>query len=440
MTFLAEFDAAAGNPPAQVGVVIKWLRSNWPAMYAELRADRPILPTAAFTMVTRATDVLAVLAQPSLYSVRGNQRAMDPAVGPFMLARDETEINWEEKGLMRALLRWDDLPRVRALAGHVSAAAIANAVGKAGATGPRLDVVPTIARAVPLAIVQHIFGFAAPSDDLLRWSFATQHGMFRNSPFSADVLASCHKAGEEMRAWLKPFLAAKRAYAPSGGMDAVSRLIDISQAPAAGISPERVLSNVCGLLVGAIETSSQAIVQIIDQFLEHADWREAALAADAAGNIAAFDAYVFEALRFNPITTIQFRFVEQDRVLGEGTTYATPVKAGTVLAVCTGSAMFDAALMPDPDRFDATRPANAYLHFGVGHHECLGRYVGQVSIPEAVRQLLRQPGLARAAHPAGAIDFAGGPFPEHLVVTWSGGATAAKHCMVTRTDTTESAA
>lgn len=413
MGFLAEFDAAPAGA-AQVAVVVKWLRSDWRGMYGELRANRPILATPLFTLVTRATDVLDVLAQPSLYSVRANRISMDPAVGPFMLARDETEINWQEKGLMQSLLRWNDLPRVRTLAAEVADAAIA------GATNQTLDIVPAIGRAVPLRIVQDIFGFKADDADLLRWSFATQHGMFRNLTGDPQVLAACHEAGQQMQAWLWPFLAAKWASAPSGGQDSVSRLIDISIEPAAGISTDRVLSNVCGLLVGSIETMSQAIVNVVDQFLAHPDWLAAARAADAAGNRAAFDAHVFEALRYNPITTIQFRTVEADRTLAQGTPYATPVKAGSVLAVCTGSAMFDADLMPDPEQFDPTRSPHAYLHFGLGHHECLGRHVGQVAIPEAVRQIIQMTGLERVPGPAGQVDFAGGPFPEHLQVRWVG--------------------
>lgn len=169
MTFLAEFDATADSPPAEVGVVIRWLRSDWSGMYAELRADRPILPTSAFTMITRATDVLAILGQPSLYSVRANRRSMDPAVGPFMLARDETDLNWQEKGLMQALLRWEDLPHARAIAEEVSRDAIARA-SDAGGAAPSLDIVPAIARAVPLAIVQRFFGFDAPAEAMLRLS------------------------------------------------------------------------------------------------------------------------------------------------------------------------------------------------------------------------------------------------------------------------------
>lgn len=420
MGFLSEYDAAP-EPQAKAGVLIKWLRTDWRGMYAELRADRPILASPLFTMVTRATDVLDILAQPSLFSVKANRRTMDLAVGPFMLARDETELNWEEKGLMQAVLRWEDVPRVRALAGEVAEAAL-----EEGGNG--LDIVPAIARKVPLRIVQEIFGFRASDDDLLRWSFASQHGMFRNLPFSEEVLANCHRAGQEMRAWLWPFLAAKWAAAPLPGGDAVERLINLSRLPDAGITPERVLSNVCGLLVGAIETTSQAIVQATEQLIAHPERLRAALAADALGDEAAFDAHVFEALRFNPITTIQFRFAETTRVLGEGTDYATGVQAGTVLAVCTGSAMFDADLMPDPDTFDATRPPTSYLHFGLGHHECLGRHVGKVAIPEAVRRIVRRPEIRAAAGEAGRIDFAGGPFPEHWRVEWGALAPAAAAC------------
>lgn len=412
MGFVAEFDAAAAQDPrAAVGVFITWLRRDWRAMYAELRADRPILETPLFTLVTRATDVLDILAQPSLYSVRAHQLPMDNAVGPFVLARDETELNWEEKGLMQSVLRWEDLPRVRELAAETAREALDGAEDG-------LNVVAEISRKVPLRIVQRIFGFDAPDEDLLRWSFATQHGMFRNLPFGEEVLARCHGAGREMQAWLWPFLARKWSMAPLPGETAVDRLVNLSHGEGALLPPDRVLSNVCGLLVGAIETTSAAIVQALDQFLQHPDWLEAALAADRAGDTDSFDAHVFEALRFNPITTFQLRTAEADRMLAEGTDYARPVKAGTLLAVCTGSAMFDPALMPEPDGFDATRRQSSYLHFGLGHHECLGRHVGRVAIPEAVRQILRQPNVRRGEGESGGLDFAGGPFPQTMHVAW----------------------
>lgn len=412
MGFLREFySASAQDPRLGMGVFITWLRRDWRSMYAELRAERPILPASTFTIVTRASDVLDVLAQPSLFTVSANRLPMDGAVGPFMLARDETEINWEEKGLMQSVLCWEDLPAVRDLAAETACKALDEGEGT-------LDIVPALSRMVPLRIVQRIFGFTASDEDLLRWSFATQHGMFRNLPFHQEILDRCHAAGREMQAWLWPFLARKWAAAPLEGTTSIDRLINLSHGTGAQLAPERVISNVCGLLVGAIETMSAAIVQTCDQLLSHPEWLEMALAADAADDVDAFDAIIFEALRFNPITTFQLRVAAVPRVLAEGTDHATPVEAGTLLAICTGSAMFDPALMPDPDLFDCTRPPSSYLHFGLGHHECLGRHIGRVAIPEAVRQILLLPGVQRATGRAGQLDFAGGPFPEHLQISW----------------------
>ena len=41
-------------------------------------------------------------------------------------------------------------------------------------------------------------------------------------------------------------------------------------------------------------------------------------------------------------------------------------------------------------------------------HECLGRYVGMVMIPEMVRQVM----LRKDVEPKGNIDYKSGPFPE----------------------------
>lgn len=412
MRFLSEYDAL---PPddlsGRAALLIRWLRSDWRGLFSNLRSDRPVLVSPLFTMVTRATDVLDVLSQQSRFSVRANALTMDPSVGPFMLARDDTRINWHEKSVMRAVLQWEDLPRVRALAGETTRAALEEAGGE-------IDVVQKISRLVPLRIVQRYFGFDAPDADMLRWSFACQHAMFRDLTGNPGVLAACVRAGEEMRAWLWPFLAAKWASRSTGAADPVSRLVRLSTSPDLALTTGRVVSNVCGLLVGAIETASQAIVQALDQLLRRPPALDAARAAAAAQDPQPFDALVFEALRFNPITAIQFRTAEADCEIGAGTPYATAVKAGTRIAVCTGSAMFDPALMPDPEDFNPKRPSSSYLHFGFGHHECLGKYVGLVAIPEAVRQILLMPELRRTDGPRGEIDFAGGPFPEHFHVEW----------------------
>jgi cytochrome P450 len=79
----------------------------------------------------------------------------------------------------------------------------------------------------------------------------------------------------------------------------------------------------------------------------------------------------------------------------------------------THSAMFDPEAQTNPDRFDPNRGLDNQFHFGLGIHECLGRAIGQVMIPEIVRQSLRLNALN-----VGPIDRKGGPVPEAWQWQW----------------------
>ena len=101
-------------------------------------------------------------------------------------------------------------------------------------------------------------------------------------------------------------------------------------------------------------------------------------------------------------------------VLSGGTDYSTVIQPGTTVLAVTHAAMQDAAVFARPDMFDAARPLASMFHFGLGLHECLGRPIGAVMIPEIVRQCLLIPGL----HPAGDPDYRDGPVPESYPLTW----------------------
>jgi cytochrome P450 len=171
-------------------------------------------------------------------------------------------------------------------------------------------------------------------------------------------------------------------------------------------------------MVGAVETVSQAIVQAAEQILLRPPASAMAVEAASSTDSDRFERLVWEALRFNPITTLVPRFCERDVVLAQNTAHQTVVARGQAVAVCTGSAMFDDTLFDKPEEFRLDRPQSSYLHFGFGHHECLGRYVALVAIPESLKQLFMLPGLKLLDGEAGKIDFGGGPFPERFVVNW----------------------
>ena len=409
MTFLDEYDAL---PPEQLqaraGLFFQHAQADWLGLFAELREKRPVLDLAPFVVVSRWADVMDALSRPSVFQVPYRPH-MDPAVGPYMLARDDGELNWHDKSLMRALLRWEDLPAIRSLVGRTAAAALAT-------EGDTVDVVASVSRLAPLRVVQQAFGFYGPDDaTMLRWSRAAQADMFHNLTNDPAVLAANVAGGGEMRTWIRRFLARRQPLAQAEGEDTVSRLLRLAGSGQAGFDTERVVSNIAGLLVGAIETTSQAIVNATEQILLRPDVKAQAIAAATAADPEAFDAIVWEALRFNPMTTLVIRVAAEEAVVAPGSDHALTVPPGRAIAVGVGSAMFDPALFPDPQQFKA-RKRLSYLHMGFGQHACLGQYVGYALIPETVRQIMRLPGVRLLDGDGSRIDTLGGPFAEKFVI------------------------
>ena len=125
------------------------------------------------------------------------------------------------------------------------------------------------------------------------------------------------------------------------------------------------------------------------------------------------DGYVFEALRFKPPFPYFFRVCETDTALARNTDHETRISAGTTVLALVQSAMFDPSAASDAETFDPTRSPGSDFLFGYGLHECLGRAIGRVMVPEIVRQGLRPKGLE-----AGDVDTQGGPFPETWAWRW----------------------
>ena len=310
---------------------------------------------------------------------------------------------------MRTLLRWDDLPAIRATAAEVASAALRAATQGAGGV---FDVVAIVSRLVPLKIVQSCLGFPGPDDaTMLAWSRATQADMFHNLTGISALLQADTAAGHAMQAWVANFVDTRQPWADAAGEDTVSRLLRLTASGLSGLDREGVISNICGLLVGAIETSSQAIVNATEQILLNPTQAELATQAAQKGDNAALDAVVWEALRFSPMTTFVLRVTAQPAVIAPGADHQVTVPAGRVVAAAIGSAMFDAAVFPAPDDFQ-TRPRDLYLHLGFGSHICLGQYVAYEIVPEAVRQILLVSDLHMLPQGASAVDNAGGPFAE----------------------------
>lgn len=418
MAYLEEYDQLGeGQAEAKAALVTRWLRTEPRDFFRELRDERPVFATPGFTLLARFPDVTEVLSRERVFTVRPYAPRMDPAIGgPFMLSRDDTPTNWREKGIMQAMLRPEDLPKVRAMAGEFADEALDQA-----APDGRIEVVSQLGRYVPIKICGAYCGFPGPDmDTMYAWSRATQSDMFKNLQNDPAVHEASVRAGAEIREYLGGLLEEKRAAVQTDAgdppQDTFSRLVRSHLPAELGFDDQRVLANMMGLLVGAGETTSQAIVQALEQLLLRPEVRAEAEAA-AKDDVDRFDRYVWEALRFNPINPLLFRLCESDYTVAAGTPREAVIPAGTLVFALTASAMFDQDVVEDPDEFRPDRPDFASLHFGYGHHTCLGRHMGGVTIPEVVRRVLLRPGAGLLPHPEGAVDFQEGPFPERFVIS-----------------------
>jgi cytochrome P450 len=409
-SYLERFDA---TPVTQRWPLVRgWIFNEPLPFFAELRQNRPVLAMPEVTLATRFDDCTEILRHHEIFSVA----LYKPKQGEYWMAQDDTAVHWREKSIMRAILDFDDVPAIRTYVATKTAELLAAANGS-------IDAVAGLSRAVPLALTRDWFGYShGDPEAMCKWSYWNQLDAFWNQPFDAiiwpdpaAIVKEREKVSTEMAAYLLALVGAREAEVKLGvqNHDSVSRLVALSQTKAVKFDMLRVVQNVGGLLIGAVETTSHAVVNALDYLLQHPDILASARAAALGDDSSAVDGYVNEALRFKPPFPYFFRMCEQDTLLGRGEPYQAAIAKGTTVLAVTQSAMFDPKAMTNPDAFDPTRgPGNQFL-FGFGLHECLGRAIAGVMIPEMVRQCLRLKGLVAAQ-----VDYKGGPIPEAWQWSW----------------------
>lgn len=428
-------------PDQKFPLVRRWIDTEPLPFFKELREVRPILETPPCTIVTRFDDVVEVLGMPRIFTAALYLPKMGNGI--YLMAHDDDALHTREKSLMQGLLNRDDLPAVRAMVAGTAKRILDAAPG-------RIEAVNEYCRMVPAALVQDYFGLTGiDRKELIDWSYWNQADTFYNQPFDLlsderrrEISQRHDETGKRLGIYIAELIAKRwvmvkaehaehtlfwpfflirslwrrlSGYRPEKlGDDIVTRMVRTAYPEAVDFDIKRVGVNAGGLLIGAIETTSQAVAQVIQYLLDNPSWLAEARRTAALADPAAFDGIVWEALRFVPISPYIFRKTAADFTVAKGTDHATTIKAGTLVLAMTQSAMFDPRAFEDADRFVPGRNWYRYFHFGFGSHECLGRYVGMVMIPEMVRQMVLRPGLAASSR----IDYQGEHLPQRYELRW----------------------
>lgn len=441
--YLAQYDKA---PSAKKYPLVQgWMKTEPLEFFAQLRAERPVLVTPECVLVANFVDVRDILMMPKVFTVdlyKPKMGAVDTEEG-YLMAYDDNALHYREKSLMQGMLNRDDLPVVRNLIATSGDKILKDAGGS-------IEIVNNYCRMVPAILVQDYFGLdGIDKQSLIKWSFWNQYDVFHNQPFDMNspekfqhIVDEHDKVTKDLVAYvaklllrklgqvktegvrhlaslpvriLKKLLGGKEEAAAEPEYDIVKRMLRSSFAKEVDFGLQRIGLNAGGLLIGSIETTSQAVAQTIQYFLTRPDLLAEAKKKAKNKDTKAFDALVWEALRYVPISPFMFRQAAEDYAIARGTPHETVVKKGTNVLVLTQSAMFDTYAYSDPDTFNPDRNFYHNFNFGFGPHECLGLYVGMEMIPEMVRQVVLRPRIKAD----GPIDYKDGPFPEELNLSWS---------------------
>lgn len=448
MNYLEAYDAAADSE--KYPLVRKWMKTEPLPFFAQLRAERPVLVTPDCTLVALFTDVRDILQMPKIFTVnlyKPKMGSIDTADG-YLMSYDDDALHYREKSIMQGMLNRDDLPRVRQLVREAADQILDDVTDDDG--NGRIEIVNRYCRMVPAILVQDYFGLdGIGKERLIEWSFWNQYNVFHNQPFDLNskkdyqrIIDGHAEATEELKAYIGALLIRKAVAhrleyytrwirfpvklvrnliywvmdkdVPPPKMDVVRRMLGTEFPESVDFGFARVAINAGGLLIGSIETTSQAVAQVIDFFLKDPARLREAQAKAQLEDTAAFDDMVWEALRFVPISPYKFRQAAMDHTIAEGTDRETRVQAGTNVLLLTQSAMFDSYAYNNPDAFDPGRNFYHNFTFGFGPHDCLGKYVGMEMLPEMVRQVI----LRTDIKADGPIDFKDGPFPEQFELSW----------------------
>ncbi|KAF2141807.1 uncharacterized protein K452DRAFT_287766 [Aplosporella prunicola CBS 121167] len=218
------------------------------------------------------------------------------------------------------------------------------------------------------------------------------------------------------------------------GVHMVRRLLD------AGLSAEEVTwSQVFPTACAMVPNQAQVFTQIMDFYLsERGAQHLPEIRRQAQLNTPEADTtllhYCMEAIRLNG-TFGSYREAAAARDVVDGKNNIR-VRPGDRVFVSFVGAAKDPNIFPDPDNVHLDRPLDAYLHYGVGPHECLGMRASRVALTAMLKVVGGLEGLRRAPGPKGQlkkIPRPGGfyvymredhgsyfPFPLSMQVCWDG--------------------
>lgn len=376
-----------------------------PFVFRLLRNHRPVLRLGKSYLVTRHDDVRTVFADDVAFGVPYTFKLnVILANEPFILGMSDGEAYRASIAALRRVMCFADTAALGARVEDMAEAIVAGSDGE-------VEVVSMVRR-IAFDFLAEYLGAPPPAGaDLQLWGTR----LFEYQ-FVADddaLRAEVAQIAPALRDHVQRAIETRRV-APDARDDVLARCLALQAEGVAGYGDADIRTMLVGMIVGGPPQPPMVVPQAVEQLLRRPAALASAQAAARANDDRLLAAHVLEAIRFDPLAPWMPRVALAARSIGEGKG-ARVIPAGAKVLASMASAMWDERRVPDPERFDVTRTADQYLHFGWGIHQCFGLEINRATLHRMVKPLLRRPNLRRAPGLAGRLQKRG-PFANSLVV------------------------
>jgi cytochrome P450 family 142 subfamily A polypeptide 1 len=347
--------------------------------------------------ITLYEDVMGLSKDPHTWRSTGGIRPDSPSM-PYMIDMDDPD-HKKRRGLVN---KGFTPRRVAEREGRIREISV-QLIERAKERG-RFDFVKDVAAWLPLVLIGDMLGVdEADHARLLEWSEAMILG---TGATTMERMLDAGRAFEEYVAYQRRVIADRRANPKD---DLVSVLVH-AEIDGERLSDDELVMETLLILIGGDETTRHVLSGGMYQLLRNPD-QCAAIARDPSRIPTAVE----EMLRWvSPIQNMA-RTASRDVMLR-----GQRVREGQKVILLYPSANRDAAVFPDPFRFDVARTPNDHLAFGYGAHFCLGANLARMELRVFFEEALRRlPGLELASSeppPLRASNFVSGI--ESLPVAW----------------------
>ncbi len=398
------------------------LTSNQGGLFYILQKRFPIIKIgiAKIAVATRHDLVVDVLNRDEDFTIKEiNAKKMADQKGTFFLGMDRNNPQFDrERNFVRKATHKDDLERIRAYVRHH-----ADTICKRMQPFGKLDVVQTLNYNVLLGVLDDYFGVPAPvQSQMKKWQRTMFYDLFLNFTGNKDKHQAAVNSGKERTAWVHKLIVQGQQNLAKGETlkdNILNRLISMQQQPEYDwVDDDVIRRNIGGLLTGLQETTSKAVVFALQELFKRPEELKGAIIAAKDYNIETVKGYVYEALRFNPVQPGVLRFCETKQIIKGSGTKTYTIKGNRMVIALTSGAMFDPVTFPNPKTFNPNRDSR-YMNWGFALHECYGKYINSVTIPELVAAILRLDNVQNAKGSTGrGSGLNMGPFPNNYLVTF----------------------